>query len=502
MSLVGGRRWQRVRTLLEPRLGVDARALGAVRIGLGVLLLADLAIRTSSLRAHYTDAGILPRWALLTERSALSVHLAAGSVELVGALFAVQALVAVALLVGYRTRIASVLVWLLWASLHARMPLVLNGGDTLLRLVLFWAMFAPMGARFSVDALRTGGREGRILSVGTVGLLCQVVVMYAANVAMKHDGDVWLRGDGLAYAMSLEQFTTPIGDALAGMPGVMLALNWAIVVLWTAAPLLILLTWWPRAALAAAFVGAHLGMFLTMHLVLFPFVAVVALLAFLPPVVWDRLIPGDTDRWTPSWARTVAQRGSVGLSFTDDDVTRRARRGVRLTALAVAVTSLVFVGLWNVQLVDDRTNYSTEHRDVVPQQLSTWGETMQLTQYWTMFAPDPLRDDGWYVMPGRLTNGTKVDIYRGGAPVSYDKPADVSAQYGDARSRKYMMNLWQRSYSDYRLYYGQYHCREWNREHDVKLETFQMVYVLEQTGSDGDEPPEERTIWRHDCFGG
>jgi len=56
----GGRRWQRVRTLLEPRLGVDARALGAVRIGLGVLLLADLAIRTSSLRAHYTDAGILP----------------------------------------------------------------------------------------------------------------------------------------------------------------------------------------------------------------------------------------------------------------------------------------------------------------------------------------------------------------------------------------------------------------------------------------------------------
>jgi len=73
------------------------------------------------------------------------------------------------------------------------MPLVLNGGDTLLRLVLFWAMFAPMGARFSVDALRTGGREGRILSVGTVGLLCQVVVMYAANVAMKHDGDVWLR---------------------------------------------------------------------------------------------------------------------------------------------------------------------------------------------------------------------------------------------------------------------------------------------------------------------
>jgi len=117
---------------------------------------------------------------------------------------------------------------------------------------------------------------------------------------MKHDGDVWLRGDGLAYAMSLEQFTTPIGDALAGMPGVMLALNWAIVVLWTAAPLLILLTWWPRAALAAAFVGAHLGMFLTMHLGLFPFVAVVALLAFLPPVVWDRLIPGDTDRWTPS----------------------------------------------------------------------------------------------------------------------------------------------------------------------------------------------------------
>jgi hypothetical protein len=76
-------------------------------------------------------------------------------------LFAIAALVAIALLVGYRTRLATVLLALL-ASLQARNPTLIQGGDNLLLLLLFWGMFLPLGARFAIDAAldrRAGGRR-------------------------------------------------------------------------------------------------------------------------------------------------------------------------------------------------------------------------------------------------------------------------------------------------------------------------------------------------------
>ena len=44
--------------------GVDVRALAAFRIGLGLLVVADLVIRGRQLRTFYTDAGVLPRGVL------------------------------------------------------------------------------------------------------------------------------------------------------------------------------------------------------------------------------------------------------------------------------------------------------------------------------------------------------------------------------------------------------------------------------------------------------
>ena len=37
-----------------------------------------------------------------------------------------------------------------------------------------------------------------------------------------------------------------------------------------------------------------------------------------------------------------------------------------------------------------------------------------------MFAPYPLKDDGWYVMPGVLFSGDEVDLWGGGSPVWVD----------------------------------------------------------------------------------
>ena len=48
-------------------------------MGLAAAVLVDLAIRGADLRAHYTDAGVLPRADLLTEARALADRLCQGA---------------------------------------------------------------------------------------------------------------------------------------------------------------------------------------------------------------------------------------------------------------------------------------------------------------------------------------------------------------------------------------------------------------------------------------
>lgn len=72
-------------------------------------------------------------------------YLIHGSPEIQAVLFGLAGSFAVALLVGYKTRLVSIMSWFLLMSLHNRNFLVLHGGDTLLRAALFWACFCPGG---------------------------------------------------------------------------------------------------------------------------------------------------------------------------------------------------------------------------------------------------------------------------------------------------------------------------------------------------------------------
>ena len=109
--------------------------------------------------------------------------------------------------------------------------------------------------------------------------------MYTVNAALKLTGDLWLDGTAIRYVFSLEQFTTPLGDALAAHPELLVAFDRVWLALVTGSVLLVVFRGRSRTALVGAFVGGHLSMYLTMRLGLFPLVSCVALLAFLPPGV-------------------------------------------------------------------------------------------------------------------------------------------------------------------------------------------------------------------------
>src|SRR5262245_64238108 len=101
--------------------------------------------------------------------------------EVQAILFVAAGVSALALLVGHRTRLATIASWLLFTSLNTRNPMVVLGADVLLRVVLFWAMFLPLGARYSVDRAWLGATKDsrpRVLSAATVAYLLQIVLVY------------------------------------------------------------------------------------------------------------------------------------------------------------------------------------------------------------------------------------------------------------------------------------------------------------------------------------
>ena len=133
--------------------GCDLRTLALFRVSLALVLLADLINRSWFLTAHYTDAGVLPRNELIDWSSPwrFSLHLLNGTTFFQALMFAIAILFALALLVGYRTRLATIVSWILIVSLQTRNPIFNQGGDDLIALLLFWGMFLPLGARFSFE---------------------------------------------------------------------------------------------------------------------------------------------------------------------------------------------------------------------------------------------------------------------------------------------------------------------------------------------------------------
>lgn len=152
---VGASRWGRLTRLAPLRevFGVDLRTLALFRVLLASYLILDLCLRARDLTAHYTDFGIMPRSVLAESLStgSWSFHALSGSASLQVFLFVVAGAFAAMMLVGWRTRLATLVSWVLLVSLQNRNVFILSGEDNLAIVLLFWAMFLPLGARYSID---------------------------------------------------------------------------------------------------------------------------------------------------------------------------------------------------------------------------------------------------------------------------------------------------------------------------------------------------------------
>ena len=130
------------------------------------------------------------------------------------------------------------------------------------------------------------------------------------------------------------------------------------------------------------------------------------------------------------------------------------------------------------------------------------GISAGLDQSWNMFAPFPAKDDGWYVIPGKLRNGMTVDLYRAGKPLRFTKPSFGSLEFKNHRWVKFLENLRNRPFLQ--PGYARYLCRDWNRRHrrGETLDELEIIYVLEFTQPAPEYSPiEKQSKYKFKCFG-
>ena len=468
--------------------GIDPRSLALFRVSLALVLLYDLWLRLANLNAFYTDAGILPRAAQIELFSSLpqlfSLHMMNGTPTGAAILLWVQVVAGLALLVGYQTWISTFVSWLLLISLHNRNPMVIQGGDVLLRVMLFWGLFLPLGARASLDRWLSPLSAEKypgvpLVSMATFAVLLQVCFVYWFTWALKTDASWRVDGTAVGYALSIDQLSRPLGRALLHYPDVMRVLTFVTIELEHFGPLIALVPFWRvRLLMVAVFIGFHFTMGLCMTLGVFTFIAPTTWLLFVPSGAWD-FAAARLSKWNArarQWLARVQPRavalcrrwGMRAPATRDLPFSREVLRQVG------AAFFLFYIFGWNVRSIDfDR--YQPYFRE-------SWnwiGLSLRLDQSWSMFSPMPLKEDGWLVAAGTLKDGRKVNLIADGAPLTWTEPPDLSATFRDAQWQKYLLNLWSVENAPHRGYYVAYLARQWNENHPPaqQLKTLDLIYM-------------------------
>lgn len=425
---------------LRSAFTLDLRSLALFRMGLAVVLLSDLVFRSADIVVFYTDAGLVPRSLLQRSLWEWSLHTLSGGYLWQIVLFAIAGAFGMAVLAGHNTRLATIGSWVLLVSLQNRDPYILQGADVLLRLLLFWAIFLPLGKRWALDSMRddSTGIDApaplRHFSWAGVALILQIATLYLFGFLWKLQGVEWRNGSAVRHALDIEQMSTLFGRGLLRLPSILPALTYLTLALELAIAALILLPLRSqvlRTGGALLAILLHIFLALSLRLGPFPFVAIAASFALFTTWFWD--------------SRKVPQ---IDDSAPTDPVDWR-----QYLAAALCVIML----WWNIGGLLPK---------VAPGFLTPLVVSLRLDQEWSMFAPSPREEDGWYVLPGTLRSGRVVDVARFGKEVLRSKPPveDVYAQYPNERWAVYMMDLHKSPAARLLPRYAEFVCREWNAD--------------------------------------
>lgn len=465
---------ERVIPYLKKSYGLDLRSLSFLRIAVGLTIMIDLLIRFTNLEAHYTDNGILPLSALFTyswNKAYFSLYTIATSYSLQLVIFAINFICALCLMVGFRTKIFTIICFIFLLSLHNRNPLIHQGGDDLLRLLLFWSIFLPWGNRYSMDSLKNNNisKDTNYFSWAGIGLILQIIYVYFFSALLKSSPEWFPECSALYYALSIDQIALPLGKIIYPYYSFLKIMTGGVYLMELTLPFVLLIPIWVpqlRVIFIATIFLLHLGISLCLNVGLFPLIGAIALIALLPQLKIEWLEGRKVFKTFSQFVKRLLSKFEVEGS---EDKPKEGR-----VKSLFMIVFILYIFLWNLETIG-------KSKIITQNNLNNIAYFLRIDQFWGMFSPGVFKDDGWFVFAAESEKGKKINILNNGEDVLFNTPAYTAGPFKEDRWRKYSENFLSISNSHYRPYYCHYLLNNWNNNHDEKIKKVEIFYMKEKT---------------------
>lgn len=190
------------------------------------------------------------------------------------------------IMIGFKTRVSTLICFILMVSMQNRNYSILNSGDTLMRCMLFLMIFAPTHVKYSVDAFlrkEKGMPYSPEISITTIRLMqLQFSLVYFATTLFKLKGYDWVDGTAVYYTSRLVNFQRIVLPIVFDFPSLVKFATWSALFIEFAMGTLV---WVRELRIWVLLAGLllHLGIEVSMSIGFFEWVMIAAYILFLEP---------------------------------------------------------------------------------------------------------------------------------------------------------------------------------------------------------------------------
>lgn len=248
-----------------------------LRVGFGILILYSYAI-------NYTQRHFLwgPYGITTTEYSVqfkrFTLYSISDSIIYFELIFHLGIIVAMLFTVGYRTRFMTILNFVFLYSIYQQNLSILDGGNNIMTIILFFLIFVNTNEYLSVDQHLIRGKDKKnnvyfniLHNFGILAIIVQLCILYLNSSLYKVMGESWQNGTAIYYILQVKEFNLPwISNIVLSSDFLIVFITYFTVLIQVAFPFLLFNKVTKYIALLLI-VPMHLGIAFVMGLITFSF---------------------------------------------------------------------------------------------------------------------------------------------------------------------------------------------------------------------------------------
>ena len=415
--------------------------------------------------------------------------------------------VSLLVILGFKSQLFTFIGFILFQAICDRNPMILDGGDQTLRLLLLMSTFLPIGSYFSLDKFFSKYPLNALLEDENVEIrspVClmvflQISLIYISAAICKLSKHWIVDGNAVWLALHYNYFQTPFTHLLRENYLLARMANYFTLFVEFFTPVFLLLQGWQIRFLAViSFILLHLGFAFCFDLGIFPLTSICLWVALIPKQAWFHL----------------SQFMNFEL-FNSSDIPRshffdKTHKNISLFCNLLCVFVMSFTFIWvvsgNLFMLSSRANFYGDWVRNMPTPVVYLADFTGLSQDWRLFQITPSYQLWWSVV-GHTNKNVQINLLTRKKIANLTKPKN----FGEYLSGRRWMNyagLFTYAKSDIVLrgkqeMYSRYLCRTWDQgQPSVSLKKVVFHFFRESIPRDPREEVQKsvmKCVIEYDC---